>query len=101
MSGTHAHKTHSQISWKLSLGNKEIGFTAWEANQEVGQAEVSNSSPAGSSQVTKGLHIPHQQGTPAATALPPPPGIRQPSAHQKQADASGTVIREGAQSRGT
>lgn len=100
MSGTHAHKTHSQISWKLSLGNKEIGFTAWEANQEVGQAEVSNSSPAGSSQVTKGLHIPHQQGTLAATALAPP-GVRQPSAHQKRADASGTVIREGAESSGT
>jgi len=82
MSGTHAHKTHSQISWKLSLGNKGIGFTAREANQEVGQTKVSDHSPTGSSQVIKGLHIPHQPGTPRPQPWPPPgvPQQRPPEA---------------------
>lgn len=54
-----------------------MGFTAWEANEGVGLAEVGNCSPTGSSSATGGLHTPHPHGDTRDTAVAP---TRRPSA---------------------
>lgn len=76
MSAAHAHETYSQLSW--TFRSQEIGFTAWEANQEVGWAEVSNSSLVGSLRVTEGLNMPRQDTRGHSQTLTKCPSVERP-----------------------